>query len=236
MRTYTTKDLSEYLANDWILSLLCENEAEWEKDIRTHQWLLEMDNKRMICSDVYGDRLREKSSLKVLDVGGGYSSLTKVLAQHTNYTLLDFMAHGGVLNSYLKEYGINWLNMDWYDCEEPGDYDIIIANDIFPDVDQRLELFIDKMLPHCSELRLVVTYYNHPRFYTTRRIDDTELLTFLSWDGEITGLKLRKYISRSNLTEVEIEEMKYLTDSIYWNMRQVSYLVIKGDLSSYTRE
>ena len=93
----------------------------------------------------------------------------------------------------MEEYNIHWLNADWYD-EDFETYDIVIANDIFPDVDQRLEIFIDKMLPKCKELRLVLTYYNEPRFYQMKRNDDSEVLTFLSWDGEILGMKLRKNI------------------------------------------
>ena len=232
MRTYTNTDLEEYLKNDWIKDFINHHIDDREREIRTNQWLSNMDNKRLIYADVYGDILREKSSKKVLDVGGGYNSLTKVLAANSQYTLLDFMAHGG--EDYLREisgkYHIHWMEQYWYDMKETDAYYVIIANDIFPDVDQRMELFIDKMLPHCHELRLVVTYYNTPCFYTTKRVDDSEIMTFLSWDGEITGLKLKKYTSRSNASEHELEAMKDNHDSIYRNGRQVSYIVIKGDL------
>ena len=108
----------------------------------------------------------------------------------------------------------------------------MIANDIFPDVDQRLEMFLDRMLPICRELRLVLTYYNVPRYYTTKRMDDSEIMTFLSWDGEITALKLKKYLYRSYDTQIEqIERMKDDHSSIYWNGRQVSYIRFRGDLA-----
>ena len=116
------------------------------------------------------------------------------------------------------------------------EYDIIIANDIFPDVDQRLELFLDKMLKHCKELRLVLTYYNEPKFYTTKRTDDLEIMTFLSWDGEITGLKLKKYLGRLNNTvESELDDMTNIQSSIFYNGRQVSYITLKGDIDSGIR-
>lgn len=203
MKTYTSSDLEQYMKNDWIMDLVDHNIDERETEIRTNQWLISMDNKRMIYADVYGDILHDKSARKVLDVGGGYNSLTKVLASHSQYTLVDFMAHGGedYLRQVSEKYHIHWM-----------------------------EQFIDKMLPHCHELRLVVTYYNTPCFYTTKRLDDSEIMTFLSWDGEITGLKLRKYVSRSNASERELETMKDNYDSIYRNGRQVSYIVIKGDL------
>ena len=184
-----------------------------------------------MCMEIYcGGGQNEKTS--VLDVGGGYNSLTKVLAKNSEYTLMDFMAHGG--DDYLKEvseeYRINFLQADWYECNEIKEYDIIIANDIFPDVDQRLELFLDKMLPKCKELRLVCTYYNNPKFYQTKRVDDSEIMTFLSWDGEITALKLRKYMERADIKESELNIMKTDCTSIFRNGRQVAYIKFKGDV------
>ena len=232
MKTYTKADLKEYLRNDWIIELMRQNSNEQEQEIRTNQWLMNMDNKRLIYADVYGDILHKKTKRRVLEVGGGYNSLTKVLASHSQYTLLDFMAHGGggYISKMSEQYHINWLGQDWYELKNMEDYDLVIANDIFPDVDQRMELFIDKMLPHCRELRLVVTYYNAPWFYTTKRLDDSEIMTFLSWDGEITAMKLRKYVHRSNASEYELDAMKMNHESIFRNGRQVSYIVIKGDL------
>lgn len=186
---------------------------------------------------MYGDILLNEKNMRVLDIGGAYTSLTKVLAKNCEYTLLDFMAHGGddYLKSVSQEYKIQWMQKDWYDAEI-GEYDIIIANDIFPDVDQRLELFLDKMLKHCKELRLVLTYYNEPKFYTTKRTDDLEIMTFLSWDGEITGLKLKKYLGRLNNTvESELDDMTNIQSSIFYNGRQVSYITLKGDIDSGIR-
>lgn len=71
MKTYTEKDLEEYLKNDWILELIKQNVDDAEREVRTNQWLTNMDNKRLIYADVYGDILHKKSFGKVLDVGGG---------------------------------------------------------------------------------------------------------------------------------------------------------------------
>lgn len=232
MKTYYSKDVEMYMENDWIAKMLHDNTSVDEKLIRTDSWLVEMENKRMIYADVYGDLLT-KGNYKVLDVGGGYTSLTKVLAQKNNYTLMDFLAHGG--SEYIKthkELNLNWIGEDWNGVNLTEDYDIIVANDIFPDVDQRLELFLDKFLPHCKELRLIVTYYNKPMFYTTKRIDDTEIMTFLSWDGEITGIKLSHYLKYMvNTTEQELLKMKNEKESIYRNGRQVAYIKFNGFLS-----
>lgn len=232
MITFCQKELEKYKENDWILRLMEENTSPEEEKIRINMWMENMENKRLIYSIVYGEFLREGKDTKILDIGGGYSSLTKVLAANSDYTLLDFMAHGG--EEYMKEnarrYNIKWINSDWYNTELDNQYDVIVANDIFPDVDQRMELFIDKMLPQCRELRLVLTYYNAPRFYTAKRVDDSEILTFLSWDGEITALKLMKY--KENIigtTEEELREMQNNHESIFRNGRQVSYVVLRGE-------
>ncbi len=232
MKTYMKADLDKYLEHDWITDMIKQCINEEEKQIRTNQWLMNMDNKRLIYADVYGDILKEKTGKSILDVGGGYNSLTKVLASNSQYTLLDFMAHGGgqTLQEASNKHHFTWLEKDWYKLQRMEDYDIIIANDIFPDVDQRMELFIDKMLPHCHELRMVLTYYNTPCFYTTKRTDDSEIMTFLSWDGEITAMKLRKYLNRSNMDETDVGFMKNNNSSIFYNGRQVSYVIIQGDL------
>ena len=134
--------LEEYKKNDWILELLNKEEEEADTEVRTHQWLKEMDNKRMIYSDVYGDLLKECRELSVLDVGGAYTSLTKRMLENVDYNLLDFIAHGGENTIGAIEKRCNkefWINSDWMDvqCEDRA-YDVIIANDIFPDVDQRM--------------------------------------------------------------------------------------------------
>lgn len=71
MKTYTQTDLAEYNQNDWILKMLKENTVQEEVEIRTNKWLREMDNKRMIFADVYGDILLNKKEVRVLDIGGG---------------------------------------------------------------------------------------------------------------------------------------------------------------------
>lgn len=235
MKIYTQAMLDAYLKNDWILKLLNKEEDVADTEVRTHKWLKEMDNKRLVYSDVYGDLLKDKSDVSVLDVGGAYTSLTKCMLKNVNYHLLDFIAHGGeatigeIEKKCEKKF---WINSDWMDAaNDSKTYDIVIANDIFPDVDQRMELFLDKFLPKCKELRIVLTFYNTPKYYRAKRVDDSEILTFLSWDGDITALKLRKYCDRLiDTTEAEIDSIIDYKDSIYRNGRQVAYVRLKGDL------
>lgn len=230
---YENTHLSDYLKDDWILKTLIQYETDYDLQFRPHNWLKEINVKRMIYADLYGDFLKNTENMKVLDVGGGYSSLTKLLLKNCDYFLLDFFAHDSKINMMELQTSLKksfWINQDWH--EAPLDnYDVIIANDIFPDVDQRLELFIEKYIPHCREMRLLLTFYNNSKWYLTKRVDDTELLTFLSWDGEITALKLNKYFSRSNISQQELEQMKTTTTSLFQNGRQICSVTLKGDLS-----
>lgn len=232
MKIFGKADLEKYLEDDWIADELEKSLVGGEESIRTNIWLKEMDNKRMIYAAVYGDILHgSKTGRRILDVGGGYNSLTKKLADNSEYYLLDYMAHGGQasINEFSRQYHIHWIDEDWYEYSADQKFDIVIANDIFPDVDQRMELFIDKYLPLCKELRIVVTYYNSPKFYITQRMDDAEKLTFLSWDGEITALKLKKYLGKMlDTSEKELNAMKDSRESIYRNGRHIAYLTING--------
>ena len=67
-------------------------------------------------------------------------------------------------------------NGDWFSYKFEK-YDLIIANDVFPNADQRLELFLIKSLPHCKKLRLTITIDNDENFYTAKRLDGNEILT-----------------------------------------------------------
>lgn len=231
MKIYNKNDLKKYMQNDWILKEIEKKELIEEKDVRTNCWLKEIEAKRMIYADVYGDFISgENQDLKVLDVGGGYNSLTKVIAQNVDYTLCDFLAHGG---DYAVSSNIKWINEDWntyYDnlFQNNERYDIIVANDIFPDVDQRLEIFIERSMKIAKEIRIVLTFYNNPKYYLTKRIDDSEIMTFLSWDGEITATKLGKYMSIKDFSSKERKNMIETKESVFHNGRQVAYCVIKG--------
>jgi len=116
------------------------------------------DPKQEIYNILYADLENES----VLDVGCGTSEAMPIVGEY---------------------YGIDWLfNWDWYEYPiEEHSYDVIIANDLFPNVDQRLELFLEKYLPHCKEMRLSLTYFDEPKWYRAKRVDGDEVLTMLQW-------------------------------------------------------
>lgn len=242
MKLYGEEELRSYMREDWVADMLEQYVKEDEKKVRTQEWLSTTEGKRMIYADMYGDLLHEENKqLRVLDVGGGYNALTKVLARHCDYTLLDFDAHGKPgasggrvcsIEDFSRIYGFRFIDGDWYKQSIEDLFDIVIANDLFPNVDQRLELFIERYIGKCKEMRLLLTYCNKPRFYITKRVDAEEILTLLAWDGEFVAMKLRKYANRLiDTTSEQLSEMVSTKKSVHQNGRQCAYLRLRGGMN-----
>jgi hypothetical protein len=140
-------------------------QAECEQ-LACERWLLDSPAKRMIAWQVYGDLL-VSSGRKVMDIGAGDSSLTRALSERHDYRVIELGAHdpppGGVVE-------------DWRDT--PFDCDLLIAVDLFPNVDQGLAAFLARR--EGIETRMVLTTYQD-RAYRTRRVDADEILTFQAW-------------------------------------------------------
>lgn len=220
----------EYAIDDSILKGLQRTCQARDEIFVSHQWLLASLPKRMIYHYLYGDLLQLTAQPhRVLDVGGGYCSLSRLMIHRHHYTLLDIMAHNNhdVLIETEKSLGkLFWQNSDWYQFETQHKYDVIIANDLFPNVDQRLALFIDKFLPLCHEMRLSLTYYNTPRFYPVKRLDGDEIFYILAWDGEQVKRVLEKYIAC--IVEPQLDLLLENPPSLFVNQRQVCLVILKG--------
>jgi hypothetical protein len=160
MRSYSQKDLDEYLKNDWVLE---EIKKYLEDNVFASQkWLSDIPAKRMIYADVYGELLKTKGK-KILDVAGGFCGLSRKLIKNHNYTLVDIMTKDNheKLRQIEKETGCNfWQNISWDEFEIKDDYDLIIVNDIFPNIDQRLGKFLKKYKSQAKEMILTLTCYD----------------------------------------------------------------------------
>jgi len=223
--------LDEYKRKDVILSLLNSAEQDGDQHFASHQWLLDTLPKRMAFELVYGDLLSQQSSKpSVLDVGGGFTALSRVLINHCNYTLLDLMVHDSHAKLHEIETEMNcsfWKEDDWYSFELNDDYDLVIANDLFPNVDQRLEMFLEKYLPICSEMRLILTYYNVPRWYDVKRLNADEVLHMLAWDGVQLQRVLEKFHDR--IFEPDLSMLEKNTLSLFPNQRQLCAVTMWGE-------
>ncbi len=173
---YNKQDLEKYLQDDTLLELL-KQYSQYEQ-ISSHKWLVDMPAKRMIFNDLYGDLLKTHGK-KVLDVGGGFSGLTLELIERHDYQLVETLDHGDselISNLFNKNKGELFLD-DWYKFKPVQQYDYIIANDLFPNVDQRLHLFIEKFRPHAKRLLVTLTCYDGNRYHMAKRVDADEVLT-----------------------------------------------------------
>jgi hypothetical protein len=150
-----------------------------------NQWLLSMPWKRCLAFRLFADLLEsdQPQNRSVLEVGGSLSYFTYQLATRHNYILLESVTHEDQADyrHVENETGKSFLKIgDWADFEPETGHDVVIANDVFPNVDQRLYEFVDRFLPIAKELRLTLTYYEDTVF-EVRRISSGEILTMKPW-------------------------------------------------------
>ncbi len=168
MKFYTKKDLENYLKNDWILKEL--SKYPQDDNYLSQKWLLDMPEKRMIYADVYGELLNSEGK-KVLDIGGGFCGLSRELSKRHDYTVVDIIE-----------------GKDWSGYILDGEYDFMIANDLFPNVDQRLKKFLEIYKPHAKKMILTLTCHEGDKFYRVKRLDVDEVLTVVPWSAAFTSL------------------------------------------------
>lgn len=230
MRRLVHRDLEAYSARDWIGELLTATARQNDEKLVCQRWLAETPAKRLVFAELYGDLLNS-AGIRILDVGGGLSSLTRLLAERHNYELVDFMAHDApeIVEGFCASGPSLVIHQtDWFAVDLIGPYDVVIANDLFPNVDQRLELFLRKFLPVCREVRLSLTYYNEPRFYLSKRIDADEILCMLAWNGRMTRLALEPFVERICAPSLEVFNAD--GESLFPNKRQVCLISLAGNL------
>jgi hypothetical protein len=227
------KDLLEsYKRNDWVQNALHEHELSFEREVTTQKWLKDSEAKRLIFSQLYGDLINDnRSSSSILDVGGGYTSLSKVIAERHNYELIEIFAHESEANktnirAILKDCKVH--TNDWHELSPQLDFDYIIANDLFPNVDQRLNVFLSKYLPRCKKLRVSLTFYDNSRFYKVKRTDADEIFWYVPWNrNQLNALLLNYQKSILNFNPHWIQDFP---ESIYPNKRQVLIVEFQGKL------
>ena len=231
MFLFDTERQQQYLQTDKIAARLPQIARTLDTDIDTHKWLVESSAKRMIFDAVYHDLLEpSQQKQRVLDVGGGYTALTRILVEQHDYWTLDVGAHTDTLQIRQLEEDLGkpfWICEDWQQHPADDPYQIVIANDIFPNVDQRLELFLNTYLPRCSELRLTATYFHRYHWYRTQRVDADEILHVLTWNGAQLKQVLNKY--RSCIVDPDLDLLLKPRPSPFANDRQVAMITFRGE-------
>lgn len=149
----------------------------------SNAWHRQSPWKRALAALVYGDLLAGGPRRRVLEVGGGLSGITLALTRAHDYRLIELATHEGE-QDYRKvegHLGRPFVTVgDWDALPPPDSQDVVIANDLFPNVDQRLDAFLAKYLPAAREMRLVLTYYENT-VWQVRRVSSGETLTVKPW-------------------------------------------------------
>lgn len=228
------KDADTYLEQDRINEMLDQFGQVGDEELVCQQWLRQSSAKRLIYQKLYGDLLCISGSQHVLDVGGGLTALTRVLADRHDYELVELLAHEtdhSMVGDMIAKAGRNFLHIcDWHKLLDESTYDLVIANDLFPNVDQRLELFLESFLPRTRSIRLSLTYYDTPRYYFTRRINADEIFCMLAWNHSHLRHVLERFEQR--IVGCGLNAFESAGASLYNNGRQVCLLEMKGDLKT----
>lgn len=218
-----------YQIEDKILAKLHTVVQPGDDEFTSQQWLLESLPKRLIFQHMYGDLVEQSLTRKrVLDVGGGFTSLTRIMLENHDYRLLDIVAHDNHdrIRKLEKKIGKSfWINDDWYNWEPDDEYEVVIANDLFPNVDQRLSIFLKKFLSLAHEIRLSLTYYNQQRWYRVRRTDADEILHMMAFNGTQTALALSPF--NDYIQKPDLKELSRQSSSLFPNGRQVCMVILK---------
>jgi len=227
---YTQDDLDSYKANDYISNWLAVNTDQSEQELGSNKWLTDSPIKRLVFHDIYADLLGGKKGKKILDIGGGVTAYTKILGDFHNYTLVDILSHDdqAIAESIFREHNISFLKDDWYKVSFKNRFDIVICNDLFPNVDQRINIFLRRLLPISTSLRVLLTYHNNDRFYKVKRTDADEIMFLQAWSGQ----QLRQVLELI-FPELEQSALTGLSSdrpSLYANGRLISLLKVELSL------
>jgi hypothetical protein len=187
------------------------------------KWLIDMRIKREIFELLYGD-LVDKEDVKILDIGSGFTCLTPILSKRNEYHSIELNSHDDrkEVEAFCKKYKINWHNTNWDAFKSPTLFDVCICNDIFPNVDQRIDIFLNN-LEFAKKFKILLTYYNN-KCYKVKLCGFNEILHMYATNGEQLHSILKKYFY-DKLSEIQFLLNDDL-DSFYDNGRKIALLEI----------
>ena len=227
MKLVNNAGLVNYLKEDWVADFL--NTDKTHQSLTCGQWLQDSPPKRYIYSELYKN-LDSQYSGRVLDIGGGLTAFSVHYARHFQYELVDLMHHDDSkqVEQFKKLMPENAVNVkDWAEFIPKKNYDIIISNDLFPNVDQRLADFIEKFMPVSREIRLSLTFYNNNIYYKVKRLGRKEILFIRPWDARRLVEELSPF--KKYIKNVDFKLFEDLSPSVFANGRQICLLTIRGN-------
>ena len=230
MKKLTRQLVDDYLKEDVTTHRLDTSTCIEYETLICQRWLREAPAKRCIYEELYGELFASSQRLRILDVGGGLTSLPGNLAVQHEYILADLLAHDSidVVTEMTRSVGRDFIIANDWLALPPNQYDIVLTNDLFPNVDQRLELFLERFLPQASRIKIALTWYDSPRFYITKRIDADEVFCMLAWDSSQLRRVLEKFSSR--IVNPNFDLLGSSEESLYANGRHVCLVEFFGEL------
>jgi len=223
--------LAEYMKADPVrLASLSQPDLNG-RVLTSQRWLDETPVKRLIFHRLYAQFLSQQGAGSLLDVGGGLSALTPALAAGRRYLLADPLYHeteAGLAAVRQAAGALDVWKGDWFDLDPDERFDVIVANDLFPNVDQRLGLFLEWAIPRARRIALSLSYHNAPRWYRVKRVDAEEHLTVVAVDGRRTAAMLAPYAGRIDGWDPGLFDAN--PASLFPNGRQVILAEIRGDV------
>lgn len=119
---------------------------------------------------------------RIVDVGGGLNHITEHLLESGGYVLVDPIHHlsTGEKKLLTRIGEKDWLvKQDWADSNF-NNCDMIVANDLFPNVDFRIGKFLRTVHDsNAFELRMVLTVHHDERALHVKRDETGESLTVI---------------------------------------------------------
>jgi hypothetical protein len=232
MHRASPKALAEYLILDPVAGLLDSSSRDADETLTCQKWLRSTPAKRYSAHILYGDLL-ETRGRRILDIGGGLSSLTRILAERHSYTLVDLMAHDAPKTVAAFVSGcapFDLIASDWASSMPDAAFDVVIAADLFPNVDQRFENFLTRALAIASEVRVSLTWHDPPRQDLVRRMHGDEIMCMVGWSGRQIMEALERV--QPGIAHYDPGVFGAGGGSIYPNGRQVCYASIhRGAIS-----
>lgn len=188
--------------------------ANIDKSLVIDQWVLDNMHKHYINCWIV-QKLDDNELNDILEVGGGISYFTHYLSKRANYLNLDVFSHFTTNEKfYMEKYQLNVIAEDWRTLDFQG-IETCIAVDIFPNVDQGLRTFLQK-IQTCKHVFLSFTVFEEEKHYRTKRVDGDEILTQVSWT-----LEQLKFSTREHINNIDILRKNTNLESPFRNSRDV---------------
>jgi hypothetical protein len=201
------KFVDEYLKDDYLLREMQDNKHSISNEILESREFRNMEGhtwKRAMFHEIYSDLVGQR----ILDVGGAYCGHRKMIEEN-DYTLLD-------PNGYFKTKGVTLIKDTFQHHVPDAQYDYVICCDVLLSNSDKLELFLEKYLPICKELRFSLTFrYHNSGLYAGFSINDLNMIM------TEYGVKQKR--------NTQIKKMFYRDEGLA-NSRNVYLISLKGDL------